>query len=300
MSRHAFQADDHPDNRLDQAIARGVPGLSRRRARALIAQGSVFIDGARCRVAGRTLKRGAKIEVVDDEGIVKDHDVAVLFDGAGIVVVDKPAGLASEPTRQAATSVTDSFEKAGRPLTAVHRLDVDTTGILVLGESKEAIAAWSKVFHDQVVERGYVALVDGVVGEVGAERLIDAPLLPPHKTGLARISQLGKAAQTKIRVRAVSATHTLLDVTPLTGRTHQIRAHLAHIDHPLSGDRRYGTAEAKAQPHLGLHASSLAAVVDGTTHRFTSPLPATLRAMIAAAGIAVDDDVAAEAKVSAP
>jgi RluA family pseudouridine synthase len=284
MSRHAFSADDHGDNRLDQAIARGVPGLSRRRARALIAQGSVFVDGARVRVAGRLLKRGARVEVVDDEGIVAAPDVAVLFDGEGIVVVDKPAGLASEPTRQAATSVTDLFARQGRALTAVHRLDVDTTGVLLLAESKEAAAAWSKLFHDQAVERGYLAVVSGVV--VADQQLIDAPLLPPHKTGLARVSAQGKAAQTKIVVKKRGAAATLLDVTPLTGRTHQIRAHLAHVGHPLRGDRRYGGDP--TQPHLGLHAASLQAVVDGAPRAFTAPPPPAFHELLRRSGLADD------------
>lgn len=311
MSRHAFHADDHKDNRLDQAIARGVPGLSRRRARALIAQGSVFIDGARVKVASRPLKRGAKIEVIDDEGIAKAPVIPVIFDEGGIVVVDKPAGLASEPTRQAATSVSDSFQSAGRPLTAVHRLDVDTTGVLVLAETPQAVAAWSKVFHDQVVARGYVALVAGVVGATGVVRVVDAPLLPPHKTGLARVSELGKAAQTSLRVLAHSETQSLLAVTPQTGRTHQIRAHLAHIGHPLVGDRRYNLAKAPAatgeaptrkpsdprtEPHLGLHAHSLAATVDDRAFSFTAPLPGALLQMIMNAGI----DIAAVDLGAAP
>lgn len=268
MSRHVFQGDDHPDNRLDQAIARGVSGLSRRRARALIAQGSVFVDGARVRVAGRVVKRGARVEVVDDEGIAAATAVPVLFDEGGVVVVDKPAGLASEPTKQASTSVTDWFQQQGRALAAVHRLDVDTTGVLVLAEAA-VVAPWSKVFHDQTVKRGYVAIVDGVVKD--DEGLIDAPLLPPHKTGLARISAAaGKAAQTKWKVKKRGEKATLLDVEPLTGRTHQIRAHLQHIGHVLVGDRRYGSGTA---PHLGLHAATLQATVDGKDFSFTAPLP---------------------------
>lgn len=276
--------------------------MSRRRARVLIAQGSVFVDGTRIRVQARGLKPGARVEVSIDEGIEGGQAFPIIFDGDGVIVVDKPAGLATEPTKQAATSVTDTlktqlrFEQERskgerREVTAIHRLDVDTTGVLLLATTEQALRSWSKLFHDQQVERRYVALVQGVVrGPAGADDdlVIDAPLLPPDRTGRARVSVVGKRASTRVHVLVRSETATLLAVTPETGRTHQIRVHLAHLGHPLVGDHRYGEGRA---PHLGLHALSLSAVVDAKPFTFRAPLPVAFVDAARAVDIAVPFDL---------
>ncbi len=292
MTRHAFTALA-TDGRLDLAVARGVAGLSRRKARTLIAQGCVFVDGARIRVQARTVKAGARIEVSVDAGIDAAPAFPILHDGDGVVVVDKPAGLATEPTRQAATSVTETFRNQRRAATAIHRLDVDTTGVLLLAIDENALRVWSKLFHDQQVERVYTAIVHGIVqGPAGAndDVLIDAPLLPPDRSGRARVGVVGKRAITGVHVLARSATASLLRVIPETGRTHQIRVHLAHLGHPLIGDHRYGEGRAA---HLGLHARSLAAVVDNRRFSFCAPLPVAFVDAARAAGLALPPELSA-------
>ncbi|MDP2341318.1 MAG: RluA family pseudouridine synthase [Deltaproteobacteria bacterium] len=294
MTRHAFTAEA-TDARLDQAVARGVPGLSRRRARALIEQGSVFVDGARIRVQARGLRPGSRIEVSIDEGIEEAKAAfPILHDGDGVLVVDKPAGTATEPTKQSASSVTETFKSERREVVAIHRLDVDTSGVLLLATNEEALRKWSKLFHDQKLERRYLAIVQGIVqGPEGAadDVVIDAGLLPPDRTGRARVSGQGKRAITNVHVLARSAVTSgggasLLLVTPETGRTHQIRVHLAHIGHALVGDRRYGEGRAA---HLGLHARSLAADVDGTRFSFSAPVPAAFADAARAAGLTLPD-----------
>jgi RluA family pseudouridine synthase len=283
MTRHAFTAEP-TDTRLDQAVARGVPGLSRRRARTLIEQGSVFVDGTRIRVQARGLKPGARIEVSIDEAVAAGPAFPILHDADGVLVVDKPAGVATEPTRQSASSVTESFLSERREVHAIHRLDVDTSGVLLLATNEEALRKWSKVFHDQKLERRYLAIVQGSVD--GDDVVIDAALLPPDRTGRARVSVVGKRAITRVQVLARSAHASLLLVTPETGRTHQIRVHLAHIGHPLVGDHRYSEGRAA---HLGLHARSLAADVDGTRFSFSAPVPAAFIDAARANGLTLPD-----------
>ncbi|HEY1101218.1 MAG TPA: RluA family pseudouridine synthase [Myxococcota bacterium] len=298
MRRYAFRAE-LDGQRLDQAVSVNVPDMSRRHARELIGRGSVFVDGVRIRLLAHLVPAGAKVEVVDEPLPQRSRDVAApatLFDDGDLLVVDKPAGLATEPTRQAATSVVDHFVSQGRKLAAVHRLDVDTSGVLVLA-SPAALPAWSAVFRDQTVERVYVAIVAGHV--VDDEGLIDAALAPPDRDGRAKVVKAdhphGKPARTAWQVLArsssssssgddVVAPATLVALRPQTGRTHQLRVHMAHVGHALIGDRRYSTPVAGVT-HLGLHALVLGAVVAGTAHRFVAPIPEAFAAAAAHVGL---------------
>lgn len=284
MSRHAFTADAHDDNRLDQAVARAIPSISRRRAKALIGQGSVSINGVRVKVAGRFVPAGARVEVDDVD--VADVRVRVIADAAGIVAVDKPAGLASEPTKQASASAKEQLRTQGISVFAIHRLDVDTSGVLLFARDPATCGRFSRAFAEttvdgtDAVERVYLAIVSGVV--VDDVIVVDAPLLPPSD-GIVRVSpSVGKPARTELRVRARGPAHTLLEVRPFTGRTHQIRVHLAHIGHALAGDRRYGTGRAA---HLGLHALRLKVVVDGEAYAYAAGVPAAFVDVARAAGV---------------
>jgi 23S rRNA pseudouridine1911/1915/1917 synthase len=278
MSRHAF-AVDSAGLRLDQAVSGGVPAISRRRARVLIERGSVSVDGVRVRTCGRVVKVGAAVVVEDGDLPTASGEVVELYRDESIVVVDKPAGLASEPTRQASLSVADTLRKRGVVTAAVHRLDVDTSGVLVLARGPLAAAAWGRVFADGDVRRFYLGLVRGVVEQDAG--VIDAHLVPPDRSGRSAVvdasDRFGKRAVTAWEVLGRGDGATLVALRPQTGRTHQLRVHLAFLGHPLVGDRRYGPPT--TAPHLGLHARALHAVVDEASFSFVAPIPPVLLQM---------------------
>lgn len=290
MTRHAF-VSPQAGVRLDQAVPAGVAGLSRRRARDLIDRGSVSVDGVRVRTCGRVLKAGQSV-IVEDSDLPEVHgEVDELYRDDDVIVVDKPAGLATEPTRQASLSVADTLRKRGLVTAAVHRLDVDTSGVLVLARGPIPAAEWGKVFAEGTVERLYVGLVRGVIKD--DEGVIDAALVPPDRSGKSAVvppgHPFGKRAITRWKVLGRGDNATLVELRPETGRTHQLRVHLAYIGHPLVGDHRYGPAT--TAPHLGLHARALRAVVNDRPHYFVAPMPPVVVAMCEAVGLkaAVDE-----------
>ncbi len=172
---------DREGQRLDVIMAQ-EGGMSRRAARRLIENGSVFVDKKRTRVQSRPLNAGALVTWSETTAQAPVAAVDVIAEGPGYLVVDKPSGMPTEPTRQASVgTLVETVRKAlkmdGRKaesLAAVHRLDFDTTGVVLLSTTTEAAAALSAPFRGQEVERHYLALVDGVVEQTTL--LIDAPL----------------------------------------------------------------------------------------------------------------------------
>jgi RluA family pseudouridine synthase len=284
MSRQGFVVDTN-GLRLDQAVSAGGLAISRRRARLLIERGSVSVDGVRVRTCGRVVKIGAAVVVEDGDLPTVSGEVAELYQDESIIVVDKPAGLATEPTRQASLSVADTLRKRGMVTAAVHRLDVDTSGVLVLARGPVAAAAWGRVFSEGDVRRFYLGLVRGVV--VDDAGVVDAHLVPPDRSGRSAVvdasDRFGKRAITAWEVLGRGDGATLLALRPQTGRTHQLRVHLAYLGHPLVGDRRYGPPT--TAPHLGLHARALHAAVDGVPFSFVAPVPPVLLRMADEVGL---------------
>lgn len=195
-----------------------------------------------------------------------------------LIVIDKPSGLLSVPGRgpeKADCAISRVIADHPGALT-VHRLDMATSGLLILARSKEMQAAMSRLFEQGAVEKAYFADVWGrpapSAGEIDLPLITDWPNRPRQKVD----HETGKPSRTLYETIGVGANHTRLCLTPLTGRSHQLRVHLAEIGHPILGDELYAhKAALAAAPRLRLHASQL--VFDhpatGTALNLTSPCP---------------------------
>ena len=244
-TRFEVTADD-AGLRLDQVIPRHVEGLSRRKARAVIDLGGVFVDRARVKVAGRPLRAGQIVEVVIGNALDRPAttlEPAIVHIDDHIIVVDKPAGLVTAPTPESDRGdLLDQLTRKFGEVYLVHRLDMPTSGLLVFARTREANKWLGDLFKTHDVVREYRAIV---VGEV------TAPLTIDREIG-------GKRAVTHVTPLEAMSGATLLSVRLETGRSHQIRIHLAGIGHPVLGDRQHGgELERLFQPRpkrLALHA----------------------------------------------
>lgn len=282
--RHRFKvAPEDAGLRLDQALAARVPGLSRRKARALIDMGGVFVDRARVKVAGRTVRAGQEVvavigaaferatKEVGREARAKDAAglpaFRIVHTDADLVVVDKPAGLLTAPTPEGdqSTLLFLVAETLRGPVSVVHRLDLGTSGLLVLARTEEANRALAEVFRTHAVERVYLAALRGEVA--WEERVVTEPIG-------------GKRAESRFTVVERVAGATMVRCKLETGRTHQIRLHARHVGHAVLGDARYGERTEIDPPRMALHAAvlGLSHPRTGEPMRFESPWPEELRA----------------------
>jgi 23S rRNA pseudouridine1911/1915/1917 synthase len=279
--------------RLDQALARLLPEESRSRLARLIGEGHVMVDGERA-APRQKLKSGEAVEVrliarslapsLRPEAIA----LAVVHEDADLLVVDKPAGLVVHPGNGnwAGTLLNALLHhvpgNAELPRAGiVHRLDKETSGLLAVAKSEVARASLTRQLARRSMKRTYLALVRGRVARDGT---VDKPIgrHPVQRTRMAVVAG-GREALTHYRVRESLARHTLLECELETGRTHQIRVHLASIGHPLEGDPVYGGRGEPLLARQALHAWKLALAHprDEGTMRFTAPMPADLRALLA-------------------
>ncbi len=278
--------------RLDQALAKLLPEESRSRLAKLIEEGHVRVDGAQV-AAKRKLKSGESVEVAlaprVEASAYRAEAIAldVVYEDADVLVLDKPAGLVVHPGsgNWAGTMLNallhhapalEHLARAG----IVHRLDKDTSGLLVVAKNEPAQLALVKQLQARTVKRTYLALARGRLAR-GAK--VDAPIgrHPVHRTRMA-VVEGGKPAVTHYRVRETFAAHTLLECDLETGRTHQIRVHLASIGHPLEGDPVYAPRGPKLLPRQALHAWKLAFLHPGTGKlmEFEAPMPEDFRLLL--------------------
>jgi RluA family pseudouridine synthase len=204
--------------------------------------------------------------------------IEILFENEDLVAVDKPEGLAAIPERQkdpppAESLVEKLSAQRGAGLFVVHRIDKDTSGVIVYAKTADAHWRLCRQFERRLVQKVYLALVHGVME--ADEGVIDKPL---GQRGSGRVSvspQNGKEAHTEYQVLHRFADYTLVEAYPKSGRRHQIRVHLYSIDHPIVGDRLYGDrAIQRAYPRMMLHAQRLTIrLPNGTPLTFEAPVP---------------------------
>ena len=206
-----------------------------------------------------------------------DGDPTILYLDDDILVADKPAGLLSVPGRgdDRADCLISRLARHHPGVRLVHRLDLDTSGVVIFGLTPQAQAHLNKQFEDRKTQKRYIALVAGVVdgekGRVDLPLIVDWPNRPRQKI----CHQTGKPAQTDWRVLQQLPDHARMQLRPITGRSHQLRMHMLALGHPILGDTLYATGAALHHPRLMLHAEELRLrhPVTGAALSFRSPAP---------------------------
>ena len=292
--------------RLDQALARALPQYSRARLQGWIEAGSVQVDGRQLRAKDKVLG-GEQIEVAarleaDERVMPESQPLTVVHQDRALFVINKPAGMVVHPgagnprhTLQNALLALDPKLSLVPRAGLVHRLDKDTSGLLVVARTPEAHARLVAALAEREIERNYLAICLGVMTGGGT---VDAPI-GRHRSQRTRMSirSDGREAVTHYRIVERYRAHTLVRVQLETGRTHQIRVHLAHIGYPIVGDPVYGgrrrlpagcspalSAALSAFPRQALHAARLALAhpMTGRALEWEAPVPEDMARLIAA------------------
>ena len=325
---------EDPFARLDKALAAAVPEdaslsrsrLMRMRAEGAVSRGGVVIDDPKTRVAGGDVFILRLDEAVELAAQAEDIPLSVVWEDSDLIVIDKPTGMVVHPApgTPRGTLVNALLHHCGDTLSGVggvkrpgivHRIDKDTTGLLVVAKSDRAHHGLAAQFEAHSVTRHYLAVVHGapdaadprlrglkgISFEAGGILKI-ATHLARHKTDRQRqavvAQNIGRHAITRVRVEERLGAASLVNCWLETGRTHQIRVHMSYAGHALIGDQTYGGRRilaakssgevaaglANAYPRQALHAASLGFdhPVTGEKLEFTSPLPADMAGLIAA------------------
>lgn len=304
-TRTAIIPQELAGSRLDSALASVFPEYSRSRLSEWIRRGLATVDRRPCRGRDR-VAGGERIELHpaparDSERFeAQALDIHVVHEDAHLLVVDKPAGLvvhpgAGNPNGTLANALLhrdpalEDVARAG----IVHRLDKNTSGLLLVARTPAAHKALVAALKKREVARGYLAVV---AGRLGAGGRVEAPV-GRHRVRRTRmaVTEAGRPAATRYRVERRFRAHTLVRATLESGRTHQIRVHMAHIGHPLVGDPTYGGrlripagagaelgAALRAFKRQALHAADLALdhPISGEPLHWQSPLPADMQTLL--------------------
>ena len=302
--RQAFSVGTDEDGQTVAALVRrhlsaAGPEVPWSRARGLCRRGKVLVDGAAVLDPAARARRGQAIVIDEHAPAPRPESAAtIVFEDAHVVVIDKPAGVSSVPyeKREAGTAmdaIRAAWRHAGRratatPLHVVHRIDKDTSGLLAFAKTKLAERELQALFRAHEVERTYLCVAHGAM----PDRRIESMLVTDRGDGLrgsTRKRGQGKRAVTHVRAVETLPQATLCEVRLETGKTHQIRIHLAEAGHPLVGERVYirdfvkRGGEPLPSPRLLLHAATLgfAHPVTGARVQLASPLPDDFTAVLA-------------------
>src|SRR6266508_1628606 len=290
-----FSFEKNSGQRLDKFLVEQLPEFSRSRLQDLIAEGFVNVNGNIAKKAGQIIELGQKIIVrippTAPSGLVpEDIPLHIIFENDDLLVVNKPAGMVVHPAAghasgtlvNAVLGYDPDMEGIGgeeRP-GLVHRLDKETSGLILLAKNERAHRWLQDQFRLRKVEKIYLALVDGKPPTPSGR--VEAPIGrdPSHRKQMAVVSESrGREAISEYKTVETFANHTLLEFHPLTGRTHQIRLHCAFLGCPIVGDEIYGRKKHSLEINRHfLHAFRLKIVLPGEkeTSHFEAPLPEEL------------------------
>lgn len=294
-----FRYEKGTPERLDKFLVEQLQEFSRSRIQGLIADGFVDVNGQAAKKAGQTIESGANITVripppVPTDLVAEDIPLDILFENDDLLVINKPAGMVVHPAVghtsgtlvNAVLGYDPEIEGIGgeeRP-GVVHRLDKETSGLIVLAKNERAHRWLQDQFRLRKVEKTYLSLVDGKpptpTGRVEAYIGRD----PSHRKKMAIVPESrGREAISEYKTIESFNRHTLLEFYPLTGRTHQIRLHCAFLGCPIVGDEIYGRK--KSTIEIGrhfLHAYRLKIILPGEKEArfFEAPLPEELSAVL--------------------
>ena len=274
--------------RLDVQLSEAA-GISRSRAAALMEEGYCLLAGEECRKAGTKPAAGRPVTLTvpaPKEAVPQAEDIPleILYEDGDLAVVVKPRGMVVHPAAghsegtlvNALLGNLDELSGIGgekRP-GIVHRLDKDTSGVMMVAKNDETQMELSRMLKDREIEKHYLALTEGMMKE--KEGTIEAPIGRSRKDRKKMaVDPEGRPAVTEWRVLSEGRSCSLLDVQILTGRTHQIRVHMRSIQHPVCGDPLYGFEKGVKVPCLMLHARSLSFQHPRTKEKMTfqAPLP---------------------------
>ena len=264
--------------RLDAYMAQYWPEYSRSIWQKYITAGYVKVNGE--------VETSTKRQLDEDDAVTydipkapdhSDQSLPVIYEDDNVVVINKPVGVLTHSKG----ALNDEFTVAEflRPRTTyhadtnrpgiVHRLDRDTSGVLIGAKNPETASLLQRQFSERKTKKTYYAVVDGTPKQ--PEALIDLPIgRNPKQPSMFRVDPTGKSAQTAYKVVTTDGVLSLVELRPVTGRTHQLRVHMAHIGTPIHGDRVYG----KATDRLYLHAASLEITIPTSERRtFEAPVP---------------------------
>jgi 23S rRNA pseudouridine1911/1915/1917 synthase len=290
--------------RLDRAVAQHVAGLSRTRAQAAIEAGEITVDDRRVKSSlllepGMTIRMRTRADISMPAPRTSPETPAVplciVYEDEHLLVLDKPAGLVVHPAPgHPSGTLVDALlaylpglrttEDTLRP-GIVHRLDKDTSGLMIVAKTPESHQALALQMREHRITKRYLALIEGELP--APEGVVEAPIGRDPRTrqrmALVSMAAGGREARTRFRVLRVMRGRSLVELELETGRTHQIRVHMAAVRHPIVGDPTYGRPQPPLPPRQFLHAAELefAHPVTGERLTFSSPLPDDLASFLA-------------------
>jgi 23S rRNA pseudouridine1911/1915/1917 synthase len=281
--------------RLDQRVVALMPLLSRSFATKLITDGKVTVNGVVVTKGGTKLKAGDEVAInyAEQEFVIPDIELPVLYEDDDCVVIEKPIGLLTHskgsfnPEPSVATWLHNRIEdktlieadayQPNHRAGIVHRLDRATSGVMIAAKTTEALGWLQKQFSQRKTHKTYYAVVQGHLRQ--PEAIIDMPIeRNPKAPATFRVGVNGKSALTHYRVVRESEHYSLVELKPETGRTHQLRVHLAQLGHPIVGDTLY---KGRPNERMLLHAAVLEITLPSRERRvFESLLPAVFTELL--------------------